>query len=451
MKISYTKRLIAARFGHLIVIAFFILGCDEKEKTSDNRTSVDLPQEYTTFEVEWRDDAVINDDLVAVQEAIVSMDYENGILVIREDYIDIDSLEVGKTALIAGVGIFTVTARDVVDEGVRLTLETAPLTSVIENGTIAWRRNFTGQTDVLPIGVGIGEDEATSIRQVTNALTGSFESGELSASGKVGVFDTSFTLRKSDGSISMSVSAKYQGSGNSIVNIVGSGALYGLSNETQIVIEGSSIKDFVMMADNVNGEISLEAGAVEIGASGTPVKIPAKISVPILVGGIPFYVALGGTLEINSTLKANCSAIIKGKSTFTGSAGIRAVDGVISPAGGLQQSELIFEKADHVGTVTAGYGVLLNFPKLSVGVGLSGMISGEAYVQFSTEAISNMDLFYESAGLTPVIVGNCVKSRVNIGGFYGGKAEFLGITVAETETALFGKLGEEKKTGNKCE
>ena len=50
-----------------------------------------------------------------------------------------------------------------------------------ENGTIAWRRNFTGDEEAVAIGVGIDEDEASSIRQMTSALSGSFEDGELTS------------------------------------------------------------------------------------------------------------------------------------------------------------------------------------------------------------------------------------------------------------------------------
>jgi hypothetical protein len=433
------------------------VACDDGDKGAgdasdgDGGTREPLPEEFSTFEVVWQDGVVVQDDLTAVQDALVSMDFDTGVLVLDAGYPGLDDLYVGTTAVIAGVGVFRITAREIVADGEALTLEAVPLTDVIQDGVIGWRRNFAGLDTGSALGLGMEEAPADSIRQIKSALSGSYKDGALSASGKVGDFDTKFTLKNSGADMEMTMSAKFTGAGNTIANVAAKGSLRGFSNETTITIEGGSVTDFTLLVDHINGEVHVDAGGVELGSGSVPVKIPARISIPVVLGGIPFHVDIGGSLELSTTLEANCSAIMKGYTTFSGSMGIQVKGGSVATIGKLDSPGLHFETADHVGTITAGLGILLNFPEATVGVGLAGLASAEAYLKFSTEVISNMEIFYDAAGPVPVITGNCVTSRVNFGAFYGGRAEFLGFTLAESETPLFGEIGEAKKSGDKCE
>ncbi len=447
---SYTQR---GMIG-LLLLGMAMLGCDDRgggDSSTDggDNAPVTLPEEFTTFEVVWKDQVVVQDDLAAVQGALVSMDYDTGVLVLDSGYPGLDALQADTVAVIAGVGVFRITGRETVADGEALTLTPAPLTDAIEEGDIGWRRNFAG-LDEGSLGLGMEEAPADAIRQIRSPLTGSYADGELSASGKVGDFDTNFTLKDTGDDMKMTMGVSYTGTGNTIANLSANGVLRGFSNETTITITGGSVTDFTLLVDHIDGEVHVEAGGVELGSGDIPIQIPARISIPVVLGGIPFHVDIGGSLELSTTLQANCSAIMKGYATFSGSMGIQVQNGEIRSIGSLESPGLHFEHAEHVGTITAGLDILLNFPQATVGVGLSGLASAEAYLKFSTEVISNMEIFYESAGLVPVISGNCVTSRVNFGAFYGGKAEFLGFTLAESETPLFGEIGESQQSGEMC-
>jgi hypothetical protein len=451
------RKPLPAGAGRHVAVLFLLLisvsGCGGDGSSSESAeagTPEDPARDFTTFDVKWRDDAVILEELSEVQRSLVRADYERGEFVFSSDYAGLEQLEMGRFALLGGIGIFQVVGREDVEDGVLVSVEPGVLTDIIEDGTIAWRRSFVSAADDTKLGLGIDEDEAESIRSLREPL-GAYGQGRLEYSGNIAGFDTTFELERVDNALSFEATSKQKSGGNSIANAAVKGKLRGLTSETSIVISASTLSEVTVKFLNVDGEIEIEAGAVELGILDTKVQIPARLSLPIVIGGIPFRIDLGGSLEWASTLQANCSAIFQGRTKFRGGVGARLEDGSVTPLATFESSEAVTGMREHVGTVEAGLGFLMSFPELGIGIGTPKLAGADALFAFRSEVISNFSLAYGAAGPAPVITGNCMTSRTNFGATLNGKLAMLGLTLAEREIALFSAFGREQRTGNACD
>lgn len=409
----------------------------------------DASLDYTMADVEWRMDAVILDDLADVQRNVVAADHEAGRFIFAPALTGIDELQVGSVALIGGIGIFRILARSSTDQGEQVDVEPALLTDVIENGTIAWRRSFVTSPDDAKIGLGIDEDESETIRQLRQPL-GAYENGKLDYSGKIAGFDTTFKLERKAVGHEFSMSAKFE-AGRATASAAAKGTLRGLTMETNIEVIAGTLTTFTVRFLNVEGEISIEAGGVELGVIEQKIQIPARLSLPVIAASIPFRIDLGGSMEWSSTLSVSTSAIFKGTTKFKGGVGAHVQEGNVTYLATFESSEVALGEREHVGTTTAGLGVLLNFPEIGFGIGYPKGLDATAAWKFKSEVVSNLSLRYGQAGAVPVIVGNCMTSKVNFGATLVGKVSAIGVTLAEREVALFSKLGNEEKTGNACD
>lgn len=454
--------------GHVSagLVALALVGCggDKGAETpgaggAETSPEAETPDEdFTHVQVEYRTDAVVLEDVGAVQASLVRADYGAGELVFDPTFSGLDQLEVGSSALIGGVGVFHVLSRETVDDGELVHVEAAPLTDVIENAEISWRRSFVSTYAPTGVGLGVDADETGNIQKLQQGL-GSFKDGKLNFSGEVGPFATSFNLKPGTDGLDFDLSAKATSDfatgglqsfgGNAIINAALSGTLHTFTHAAKVSIEKEGLKRYDFTA-KVAGDVAVEAGVVEVGGN-AKIKIPARLALPIMVGAIPFRIELGSSLEVSTSLVAQSSAIVKGKSHFEGWAGATMIGTNITYQGNLDTSDLVLDKAENVATVQSGASFVLNFPEITVGVGVPNALDASASVKFSTEVISNISFEYEAAGNYPVITGNCLESRTNFGAFYGGKLSFLGFDIPVIDdTQIFGKLGTLSRTGKAC-
>jgi hypothetical protein len=404
-------------------------------------------EDYTTYDVEYRDDAVVLEDAAAVKRSLLHADFAAGTLTFASDMPGIDALNTGTSALLGGVGVYHILGREENDEGIVLKVESGVLTDVVEEAHIAFRRHLVAPSADDRVGLGIDDDAAETVRSVQKGR-GSYKDGELSYSGKLGDFDTTMSLKKAADGILLSLGAKWKGD-VAIVNAAVSATLHDMTNETEVVITSREVRLVDIRFVGVDGEAHINAGAVEVGAD-TKITIPARLALPVMVGPIPFTVALGTSLEFSSTLTSNTTATVKASTKFKGGAGVKIDGKKVTWFSQFDPPELNVEHAEQVGTVGAGVGFLLNFPELSVGVGYPAVANAEAFVRFKTEVVTNMSVEYSAAGPFPVLSGSCIETGTNFGASYGGTVSFIGINVAEDEHQLFGRVGDKLRSGNSC-
>ncbi len=449
----------AARLPATLLALTALVGCgggDEGGGGGDDEgggLTEDPSTDASTFDVEWREDAVIVDDVTAVQQALVRMDYAAGTLVFDPGFSGLAQLSVGNAALIGGVGIFRILDRQETAEGVELSVEDAALTDVIADGTIAFRKSFLSVPDADKIGLGEGEDETTLIRSLRQPL--SIADG-LSYSGTVGGLQVDFSLTpRGDRTLDMKLDGKY-GSGAARFNANLTGQLRGLTTDVSIQIEASSLTAYRIETSQIDGEVAVQADATALGSIGQTIQVPARVALPIVLGGIPFHIDIGGAIEVASTLTTRATAQFKGKAKFQGAVGLDISRGQVSVNDTTLQSEMSFDDATLSSDVTAGLRVTLVFPEVAVGVGMQQALSANGFVRFKTETVSNLVIQERNAVLLPVPITStetryCLEGSVSVGATYGGNATFLGVTLAEAEVPLATLFGETSRSGEACE
>jgi hypothetical protein len=415
--------------------------------------SEDASSDYETFDVLWREGAIVQDDLQAVQAALVSADYAKGMLVFDPRLAGLDALEVGDVALFGGIGIFRIVGRESSDLGVRLSVEEAPLTDVIEQGTIAFRQSFLSGPDDEKVGLGSGQDETNAIRQLREPL---LDPGGLRYSGTVSGLQLDFSLIPSASrTLDMKLDGHY-GAGAAKIDLKLTGTLRGVTTDAFIQIDKHSLTAYRVETSEIDGDLSIEADATALGQIEQTISVPARIALPVVLGGIPFHVDLGGAVEVVSTLTTQATAKFKGKAQFKGAVGINFSAGQLTLNDSMLEGETTFDAGTLSSDVTAGLRITGIFPEVGIGVGLAQLASGNAFVRFKTEALANLEIEQRTAVLLPVPVidtetKHCLEASISVGATYGGNAKFVGITVAEGELPLATLFGEKNRNGDGCE
>lgn len=408
------------------------------------------------YEVEWVEDAAVLDDVDEVAAALVSADHAAGRFVFDATYDGLGQLEVGRATLLAGLGVYRVTGRQETDAGVEITVEPGLLTDVIENGRITFDSNVMAVPgDWVTVGADGPVQTVTSPAEgltagpmlAPAALPGPLAS--LSYKGDVAGFATTFELMEREGGFDVSMTAK-RGSGNNIANMAMSGTVSGLRVESDIVIDARNLEVFDIRLLNFEGTAEIHGGGVQLGIFDIPIKIPAKLAIPIPVGPLPFYIALGGGLEFESTLVTNTSAIVKGSTTFKGGVGATVNNGEVRHLATFDVADVTWEAPEHVGTVKSGIGLLVDFPQVEFGFGHPTAAGLGAVFKFKSEIVSNWELEYGPAGPVPVITGNCAETKVNFGATVSGEVKMLGVTLGTDPVTLFSKLGDATHLGTAC-
>jgi hypothetical protein len=86
--------------------------------------------------------------------------------------------------------------------------------------------------------------------------------------------------------------------------------------------------------------------------------------------------------------------------------------------------------------VNAGFGILYEFPRVALGIGLVDKASIEGYVTPKFEVVMNQALTLDGLGL---IATSCATVRGNFGVFAGGSFRLGGVKLGQ-ENQLFGKV-----------
>ena len=409
----------------------------------------DATKDFVRFEVTWKKDAVILEDARKVLASLESADSTTGELIFDPGLADLSLLTPGVSAMIGGVGVFSILEREADDPEGLIRVEPAPLTAVIEEGEIAWRKSFVSSPSDVRAGIGVDGDEAAELARLFQPL-GVFDDGRLSYSGTFRTYQLDLELGPgAQQGLDFSLEAKKQTAAG-MVSANFSGNLTGAVNETAISLVGGEVTSFDMRFLNVAGNVEIDGIATNVGGE-VKIKAPVSMMLPFAVGPIPMRFELGASFELASTLTVDSTANVHGSARFNGEVGARGSAERPEYYSTFQLADVRFEASEVAATVAAGFDALLTFPEMKIGVGLPGVISGESFVRFKAEALTNYSVRIESVGGFPIPTGDCTVGSVNFGATAGASVEFLGITLADTERSLFTRHGPQARRGNACD
>lgn len=234
-----------------------------------------------------------------------------------------------------------------------MTVEDAALTGVIADGTIAFRKSFLSVPDTDKMGMGEGQDETTLIRSLRQPY--SIADG-LKYSGTVGGLQVELSLTpRGDRTLDMKLGGKY-GSGAARFNAELTGQLRGLTTDVSIRIEASSLTAYRVETSQIDGDVAVTCSATALGNINQTIRVPARVALPVILGGIPFRIDIGGALEIGSTLTTRATAEFEGNAKFQGAVGLDISRGQVSVNDTTLQSEMTFKDGTLSSDVRRAYG-----------------------------------------------------------------------------------------------
>ena len=158
--------------------------------------------------------------------------------------------------------------------------------------------------------------------------------------------------------------------------------------------------------------------APPLGNSETTFSLLGRISLTVVLGGIPFNVTVGAGLEIASTPAGRGEHRLQRQGPILRKCRRRRL-------GGLDSNQLTLDGSSASDArLTVGYRVSNVFPEVGVGVGVEKLATGNAFLRFKQELITNFRIERE-LGLLGVPTGesrSCLRANVGVGATYGGSA-----------------------------
>jgi hypothetical protein len=167
-------------------------------------------------------------------------------------------------------------------------------------------------------------------------------------------------------------------------------------------------------------------------------KVPLSMVWPFLVGPIPMYVSIGLTLSMQSTLEGSGDA---GSGTahfvYGGDFGVTQNGASFQGNGGLGTLTFDITNAQHASNITSGVEMLLEAPKVSVGVGVpsaSSVFDANLFFKVKSEVVSNLTIPNPFAMGKP----SCLKVSCGAGAYYGGSLTLFGAQISQEATISAG-------------
>jgi hypothetical protein len=194
--------------------------------------------------------------------------------------------------------------------------------------------------------------------------------------------------------------------------------------------------------------MDLHAGAVAIGYSDDAFKLPIKLTFPYSLGPIPAYLTVGGSIAITPALSNESGFSARVQFHVDGTTGFSVTGTQLTGTGVLKSVEgapPAVSQVSQVSTVTAGFGVLTEFPNVALGIGIAQVAALEGYVAAKQEVVMNRSLRLNSLGL---ISSSCGTINANVGAYVGGSFRLAGVQLT-SEKQLFGEVNEVHRQGNR--
>jgi hypothetical protein len=369
-------------------------------------------------------------------------------------------LKVGSVMLLQGITARVVTSATEGPTGFVVVTTPASLTDLITNGTLSWDTPFNLANAYALQGSAVPDENAAApVRSANDREVASSLGALASLAPKLGMVKlggSEVTLKGTAGSYSYSVSFKQAGSAVSVtitlsksspvdVSASVNGTLQNFFTAGAITVKKSHVSSAKMKMVGLNGQFTLSyelkpLTAFGLGsAGGFKLTLPAEVSVPFVIGGIPFFVGVKTAFYIAVGF-SNKNQSIKGSYTinYDGNAGFStSSSGATSALGAVQGiGKVLLDQANAIlsGPITLVLGAQI--PQLEVGVGVKGLnVAGFVDVVADTA----IKVGGNTPGLGPS-TGGCDARDLKVLVTAGAKASFFGFSAnVVSPVTLFSK------------
>ncbi len=421
-----------------LALATLAAACGSASGGSDGATSDPAAgPDQTAFQVTWKPGTVVLDD-ATVKSALMNPTTTDGIYKLDPSQTQIAAMQAGQVLVLTGIDLVKVDSVAMSDGVVVVTTEPASLVGAATDADVTGvvgvvMGRAAGAQAAPPQGARAGV-RIDAVPTATNGLSYNGPLGNLSATETMAFGD--------DGSLTMASLVSFM-SGSATMKIAMDAVLHSFRTDGDVIIVNGALQEAYFDVKDIDMDLDFDIGAVALGASNNTFSLPVTITAPFELGPIPTFVSVAATLSLNPSLSDTSTSRTHAHFHLAGNAGVRFVNGAPSGYGSLQNSTATTMDSDAVSTVNAGLGVLLEFPKVSFGVGLT-QAGGTIYASEKSEVVANEVMQLDSLGL---ISGNCLTVNGDYGTYVGGAMRLAGLSLSK-EMEVWGQTNTVYQAGN---
>jgi hypothetical protein len=423
-----------APFTPLAVVALAgsaaVAGCGS---SSGGSPAPSMAPDQSSLQATWKADTVVL-DAATVAAKLSNPDATDGVYRFDPSLTQVASMQPGQALVITGVDLVKVDSVATEGGAIVVTTEPASLVDAATDADASWDVGIDMAEGVTP------QDAPGSLRIEAKP----FASTPLKYSGPLGNLGATETMAfQPDGSLQMGTVVSFK-SGSSVLKVAANAVLKSFRTSGDVVVRNGSVLEAYFQIDDIDLDLDLNVGAVAMGKSDDTFKLPVEIVAPYAIGPLPTYVKVGAEISLNPSLSDTSSSRTHAHFHLVGSGGVRWTGGAPTLYGDLQNSTASTMDSDAVSTVTAGLGVELEFPKVSMGVGIPKTAGIEVYMSQKAEVVANEAMRFDGLGL---ITGNCLTVEGNYATFAGGTMRLAGLKLTK-EVQGWGKTNQLYQAGN---
>jgi hypothetical protein len=415
----------------IAILGVACLGAGCGSSSGGGSQAPSLAPDQVAFQATWKSDTVVIDAATA-QAKLQNPDAADGVYRFDPSLTQVASMHAGQALVIAGVDLVKVDSVQTTSSAIVVTTEPASLLDAATDADATW-----------DVGIDMSKGVTTQDAPGVHIEAVPSNSGSLSYNGPLGNLSANESMKfDSDGSLDMNALVSFK-SGNATMKIAATCVLKSFRADGDVVVKNGALQEAYFEVDDLDMTLDFNIGAVALGASNNAFSLPVTIKAPVPIGSIPTYVSVSATLSLNPSLSDTSSSITHANFHLIGKAGVRIVGGVPSAYGDLGSSTASTMDSQAVSTINAGLGVLLEFPRVGFGVGIT-QAGGELYASMKSEIVANEVMQYDGLGL---INGNCLTINGDFGTFAGGAMRLAGLKLSK-ELQGWGKQTTVYQAGN---
>lgn len=432
-----------------IPAACLLLACSG---SSDSKDAPNAPQEtpdQTSFQATWKPETLVLGE-ATVRDKLRNPEASDGSYEFDPSLTSVASLAPGQPLLLTGVDLVKVDSVEVRPDTVIVKTEPALLTDAVSDATLAWdvAADMASAIRTAPQFASTTHLAAAPQFPCDTQINPNGCQPKTTFSGKLGNLDASQAMvLNPDGSLKMDLTIKFPQQGTAVLSVAASAVLKGFRQQGNVQIRSGALGQGSIGVSGLDLDLDLNVGAVAMGQSDDTFKYPIEVTFPYALGPLPAYFKLSATISLNPVLSESSSARSHVHFHVGGSLGLALNGTNLVGMGGLKSLDGDAPKLEEVETVSpvaGGFGVLVEFPKITFGIGAAKVAATEGYLSGKEEVVINSSVVLGALGL---IDGTCTTVSANVGAYAGGAIRLLGKSFSQ-EKQLSGVTREVSKKGN---
>ncbi len=397
---------------NIFLLSFLLVSCGGEDKQNHAGTNGENGSGSYTYDVKYSDNTkIVSTETV---DKLISSDKESGVYKFSADADELETLEPGDVVIFAGHSLRKIKNVEQSGDEIIVNTEYATLNEAITDGEISWEKTIDWSESSSNVN--------TASLIIGDVIYASETKTEFKVhyKGKLQGWDIELELEPDGEKLKIKLTGEKSFNGQKVCKITAEGFLSKFKHKTEMSFSGGQLVNFNESNDGLQGELNVNFAAVGVGSDIAYIGIPAKISIPVLIGGvIPVNLNLIATLKIYPEVQQGASSQGSYKLTYNSDMGFEYENGNTKLNSKLNSQNMdITGETVTAGTVTTGIGVGFEFPRFEVAV------LGEIIVPFFLVNISTVNFFEPGilSGVKP-----CQQGKLNLKVISGVNLKFLGV------------------------